>query len=71
VILVRSLPPQLELLTVEHILRKILEAPAGRRSPILGTIGLPIPPDYYVGEAPPSDGVIGMIEETYEDDDKA
>jgi hypothetical protein len=71
VILVRSLPPQLELLTVEHILRKILEAPAGRRSQVLGTIGLPIPSDYYVGEAPPPDGVIGMIDEAYEDDDKA
>jgi hypothetical protein len=71
VILVRSLPPQLELLTVEHILRKILEAPAGRRSQVLGTIGLPIPSDYYVGEAPPPDGVIGTIDEAYEDDDKA
>ena len=71
VILVRSLPPQLELLTVEHIFRKLLEAPAARRSQVLGTIGLPIPSDYYVGEAPPPDGVIGMIEEAYEDDDKA
>jgi hypothetical protein len=71
VILVRSLPPQLELLTVEHILRKVLEAPAGRRSQVLGTIGLPIPSDYYVGEAPPPDGVIGMIDEEYDDDDKA
>ena len=71
VILVRSLPPQLELLTVEHILRKILEAPAGRRSQVLGTIGLPIPPYGYVGEAPPPDCIIGTIEEAYEDDDKA
>jgi hypothetical protein len=71
VILVRSLPPQLELMHVEHILRKILEAPAARRSPIIGTIGLPLPPFDYVGEAPPADGVIGMIEEDYEDDDKA
>jgi len=71
VILVRSLPPQLELLQVVNILRKILEAPAGRRSPVIGTIGLPIPLDYYVGEAPPAEGIIGMIEEDYEDDDKA
>ena len=71
VILVRSLPPQLELLTVEHILRKVLEAPAGRRSQVLGTIGLPIPPFDYVGEAPPAEGIIGMIEEEYDDDDKA
>lgn len=67
VILVRSLPPQLELLTVEHILRKLLEAPAARRSQVLGTIG----PDYYVGEAPPPDCIIGTIEEKYGDDDKA
>jgi hypothetical protein len=66
-----ALPPQLELLTVEHILRKILEAPAGRRSQVLGTIGLPIPPYDYVGEAPPAEGIIGMIEEEYDDDDKA
>jgi len=71
VILVRSLPPQLDLLTVEHILRKVLEAPAGRRSQVLGTIGLPIPTYDYVGEAPPPDGIIGMIDEAYEDDDKA
>jgi hypothetical protein len=71
VILVRSLPPQLELLTVEHILRKVLEAPAGRRSQVLGAIGLPIPSDYYVGEAPPHAGAIRMIEEEYDDDDKA
>jgi hypothetical protein len=71
VILVRSLPPQLELLTVEHILRKILEAPAARRSQVLGTIGLPIPPYGYMGEAPPPEDIIGTIGEEYEDDDKA
>ena len=71
VILVRSLPPQLELLAVEHILRKVLEAPSGRRSQVLGTIGLPIPPYDYVGEAPPAEGIIGMIQEEYDDDDKA
>jgi hypothetical protein len=56
---------------VEHILRKILEAPAARRSPVIGTIGLPLSPFGYVGEAPPPDGVIGMIEEDHEDDDNA
>jgi hypothetical protein len=61
VIVMRCLPPKLDLLAVEHVLRTIMQAPAGER-PGLPTYG--IPP--MIGEPPSPYGIIettmGMIE---------
>ncbi len=67
VILMRSLPPKLDLLVVEHVLRTILQAPAGER-PGLPTYGIPPmigepPSPYDIIEAP-----MGMIELPEEDE---
>jgi hypothetical protein len=71
VILMRSLPPKLDLLVVEHVLRTILQAPAGERPPLpeagmVSFVGLPDLGSRYAGP-----DTVGMIEEDYEDDDKA
>ena len=71
VILMRSLPPKLDLLVVEHVLRTILQAPAGERPPLpeagmVSFVGLP-----DLGSRYPGPDTVGMIEEDYDDDDKA
>lgn len=69
IIVMRCLPPKLDLLVVEHLLRKILQAPAGEQDLILGTIGLPIMT--YESTPPRVEDVMGMIEEEDSDDAKA
>lgn len=69
IVVMRCLPPKLDLLAVEHLLRKILQAPGGEQDLIGTTIGLPA--DYYVGEPPLADDIMGLIEEDDSDDDKA
>lgn len=65
VLLMRSLPPKLDLLAVEHILRTILQAPAGEY-PGLPTSGTPP----MIGEPPFTNDVMGMIEmPDYKDED--
>jgi hypothetical protein len=68
VIVMRCLPPKLDLLAVEHVLRTIMQAPAGER-PGLPTYG--IPP--MIGEpASPYDIIeapMGMIEFPEEDEE--
>ena len=71
IILMRSLPPKLDLLAVEHLLRKILQAPAGEFVMIDHPIGLPIMPTNLVGEPPFISDVMGMIELPKYDDGKA
>ena len=71
VILMRCLPPKLDLLAVEHLLRKILQAPAGEFVMIDHPIGLPIMPTNLVGEPPFISDVMGMIELPKYDDGKA
>jgi hypothetical protein len=70
VIVMRCLPPKLDLLAVEHVLRTIMQAPAGER-PGLPTYG--IPP--MIGEpASPYDIIeapMGMIEFSEEDEKDA
>ena len=67
VIVMRCLPPKLDLLAVEHVLRTIMQAPAGER-PGLPTYG--IPP--MIGEPPSPYDIIetpmGMIEFPEEDE---
>lgn len=68
VIVMRCLPPKLDLLAVEHVLRTIMQAPAGER-PGLPTYG--IPP--MIGEpASPYDVIeapMGMVEFPEEDEE--
>lgn len=76
VIIMRCLPPKLDLLTVEHVLRQILEAPVGNTL-TQGTAGIPtdiFPPgaigtpdirDYLRGD------VMGMVDFEPDDDEKA
>ena len=71
VIVMRCLPPKLDLLVVEHILRKLLQTPIGEAELIDHLMGLPISPSHYVGESPPAGDIMGLIEEDEEDDDKA
>ena len=72
IILMRCLPPKLDLLAVEHALRIILQAPVGIE---LQSIGLPIPPGYLIGEPPSPYGIteitMGRIELLKYDDGKA
>ncbi len=74
IIVMRCLPPKLDLLAVEHILRKILQAPAGQKFEPYMTAGIPrveFPPD-TIGEPPfITDNVMGMIEPPKYDDGKA
>lgn len=69
IILIRCLPAKLDLLMVEHVLRKILQAPAGEQELILGTIGLPIRTDEST--PPLVEDTMGMIEGEDSDDAKA
>ena len=69
IILIRCLPAKLDLLMVEHVLRKILQAPAGEQELILGTIGLPIMTDEST--PPLAEDTMGMIEGEGSDDAKA
>ena len=74
IIVMRCLPPKLDLLAVEHILRKILQAPAGQNFEPYLTAGVPV--DYFppgtIGEPPfMTDNVMGMIEPPKYDDGKA
>lgn len=69
VIVMRCLPPKLDLLVVEHILRKLLHAPEGEQDLVGMTIGLPA--DFYKGEPPLADDIMGLIEEDDSDDAKA
>jgi hypothetical protein len=69
IIVMRCLPPKLDLLVVEHLLRKILQAPAGEQDLVGTAIGLPA--DYYVGEPPLAEGIMGLIEDEDSDDTKA
>jgi len=71
VIVMRCLPPKLDLLVVEHILRKLLQTPIGEAELIDHLMGLPISPSHYVGESPPAGDIMGLIAEDEEDDDKA
>lgn len=68
VIVMRCLPPKLDLLTVEHILRTILQAPAGQHPELHMTAGIPrvtFPPS-TIGEPDIRDyltmDTMGMIE---------
>jgi hypothetical protein len=74
IIVMRCLPPKLDLLAVEHILRKILQAPAGQKFEPYMTAGIPrveFSPD-TIGEPPfITDNVMGMIEPPKHDDGKA
>ena len=74
IIVMRCLPPKLDLLAVEHILRKILQAPAGQKFEPYMTAGIPrveFSPD-TIGEPPfVTDNVMGMIEPPKYDDGKA
>ena len=67
VIVMRCLPPKLDLLAVEHVLRTIMQAPAGER-PGLPTYGIPL----MIGEPPSPYDIIetpmGMIEFPEEDE---
>ncbi len=71
VILMRSLPPKLDLLVVEHVLRTILQAPAGERPPmpLAGMVPLAGLPD--LGRPDFGQDTVGMIGEDCDDDDKA
>ena len=69
VIVMRCLPPKLDLLVVEHILRKLLHAPEGEQDLVGTTVGLPA--DFYKGEPPLADDIMGLIEEDDSDDAKA
>lgn len=68
IIVMRCLPPKLDLLTVEHILRKILQAPVGQSFEPYMTAG--IPPG-TIGQPPFITDVMGMIELPKYDDGKA
>lgn len=76
VILMRSLPPKLDLLVVEHILRTILQAPTGH-SLVLGTAGIPadIFPPGTIGEPDVRDylrgDVMGMVDFKPDNDEEA
>ena len=67
IIVMRCLPPKLDLLVVEHALRKILETPAGEQDLIGTAIGLPA----SWPEPPLAEGIMGLIEEEDADDAKA
>lgn len=74
IIVMRCLPPKLDLLTVEHILRKILQAPVGQSFDPYMTAGVPVVhfPPGTIGEPPfMTDNVMGMIEPPKYDDGKA
>ena len=73
VIVMRCLPPKLDLLTVEHLLRKILQAPAGQNFEPHHTAGIPeveFSPG-TIGEPPFISDVMGMIQPPKYDDGKA
>jgi hypothetical protein len=69
----RCLPPKLDLLTVEHILRKILQAPVGQGFDPYMTAGIPsgVFPPGTIGEPPCITDLMGMIEPPKYDDGKA
>jgi hypothetical protein len=67
IIVMRCLPPKLDLLVVEHLLRKILQAPAGEQELVGTTIGLPA----SWPEPPLAEGIMGLIEDEDSDDTKA
>jgi hypothetical protein len=71
IIVMRCLPPKLDLLAVEHILRKILQAPLGENLVIYRTSGTPDFPPGTIGEPPFISDVMGMIEPPKYDDGKA
>jgi hypothetical protein len=71
IILMRCLPPKLDLLALEHILRIILQAPRGNPWIEPHMLGLPIRPGYLIGEPSVTDDVMGMIELPEYDDDKS
>ena len=71
IILMRCLPPKLDLLALEHILRIILQAPMGNPGIEPHLLGLPIRPGYPIGEPSVTDDVMGMIELPEYDDDKS
>ena len=67
IIVMRCLPPKLDLLVVEHLLRKILQAPAGEQDLVGMAIGLPA----SWPEPPLAEGIMGLIEDEDSDDTKA
>jgi len=67
IIVTRCLPPKLDLLVVEHLLRKILQAPAGEQDLAGTAIGLPA----SWPEPPLAEGIMGLIEDEDSDDTKA
>jgi len=67
VIVMRCLPPKLDLLVVEHILRKLLHAPEGEQDFAGTAIGLPA----SWPEPPLAEGIMGLIEDEDSDDTKA
>jgi hypothetical protein len=67
IIVMRCLPPKLDLLVVEHLLRKILQAPAGEQDLAGTAIGLPA----SWPEPPLAEGIMGLIEDEDSDDTKA
>jgi hypothetical protein len=73
IIVMRCLPPKLDLLTVEHILRKILQAPVGQGFDPYMTAGIPsgVFPPGTIGEPPCITDLMGMIEPPKYDDGKA
>lgn len=71
IILIRCLPAKLDLLTVEHVLRKIFQAPVGGPCMDDYLLGLPIPPGSLRDEPRLNDDVMGLIELPENDDEKA